>query len=62
MLISLLFSFYLNKAMPIDFLFSVTRTHARKLGALNLFIKKLARQSFLFIIGEKKNTSNIFQF
>ena len=62
MLISLLFSFYLNKATPIDFLFIVTRAHARKLGALNLFIKKLARQSFLFIIGEKKNTSNIFQF
>ena len=34
----------------------------KKLGALNFFIQKLARRSFLFIIGEKKNTSHMFQF
>ena len=31
----------------IDFLFSVTHAHAKKLGALNLFTQKLARLSFL---------------
>ena len=42
------------RSCQIDFLLSVTNAHAKKLDALNLFIKKLARQSFLFIIGEKK--------
>ena len=46
----------------IDFLFSVTRVYAKKLGALNLFIQKLARRFFLFITGEKKNTFHIFKF
>ena len=32
----------------IDFLFSITRMHAEKLGALNLFIQGLACRSFLF--------------
>ena len=41
-----------------DFLFSVTRANVKKLGALNLFIQKLARLSFLFIIGEKKKHSS----
>ena len=36
----------------IDFLFSVTCAHAKKLSTLNLFIQKLACRSFLFIIGE----------
>ena len=46
--------FHTNKrSCQIDFLFSVTRAHAKKLGALNLFIQILARRSFLFIIGEK---------
>ena len=35
----------------IDFLFSVVSAHAKKLGALNLYIQKLARRPFLFIIG-----------
>ena len=35
----------------IDFLFSVARAHTKKLGALNLYIQKLARRPFLFIIG-----------
>ena len=43
----------------IDFFFSITCTHAKKLGALNLFIKKLACQLFLFIIGEKKNKESL---
>ena len=46
----------------IDFLFSVTRGHAKKLGSLNLFIKKLARLSFLFIIGEKRILFIYFNF
>ena len=41
------------RSCQIDFLFSVTCAHAKKRGALNLFIQKLARRSFLFIIGEK---------
>ena len=45
----------------IDFLFSVTCAHVKKLGALNLFIQKLEHQFFLFI-SEKKNTFHIFQF
>ena len=43
-------------------MFSVTRAHAKKLGALNLLIQKLAPRPFLFIIGEEKNTFHIFQF
>ena len=43
----------LNRPCQIDFLFCVTRAHAKKLGALNLFIQKLARQYFLFITSEK---------
>ena len=43
----------------IDFLFSITCTHAKKLGGLNLFIEKLARLSILFIIGEKEHFSYI---
>ena len=46
----------------IDFLFGVTRAHAKKPGTWNLFIQKLARRSFLFIIGEKNNNFHIFQF
>ena len=54
--------FHTNKrSCQIDFLFSVTRAHAKKLGALNLFIQILARRSFLFIIGEKRALF-IFQF
>ena len=53
---------YFGWPCQIDFLFHVTRAHAKKLGALNLFVKKLARQSFFFIIGEKKNTFHMFQF
>ena len=45
----------------IDFLFSVTCTHVKKLGALNLFIQQLEHQFFLFM-SEKKNTFHIFQF
>ena len=45
----------------INFLFSNTRAHAKKLGALSFSIQKLARRSFLFIIGEKKNTFHKFQ-
>ena len=43
-------------------MFSVTRAHAKKLGAWNLFIKKLARRSFLFIIGEEKTFFIYFNF
>ena len=50
------------RSCQIDFLFSVTRAHAKKLGALNLFIQKLARRSFLFFVSEKKNTFRKFQF
>ena len=39
----------------------VTHAHTKKLGALNLFIQKLARLYFLFIIHEKKKTFHIFQ-
>ena len=46
----------LVRLCQIDFLFSVTHAHAKKLGVLNLFIQKLARRSFLFIIVEKKRT------
>ena len=46
----------------INFLFSVTRAHAKKRGVLKLFIQKLARVSFLFIASEKKITFHIFQF
>ena len=39
----------------IDFLFSVTHTHAKKLCALNLFIQQLACWSLLYVaIGEKR--------
>ena len=41
-------------------LFRVTRSHAKKLGEpLKLFIQKFASRWFLFITGEKKNTSFI---
>ena len=43
----------------IHFLFSVTRAHAKILGILNLFTQKLTRRSFLFIIGEKKNSFHV---
>ena len=56
--IYLKFSLFIRPCQ-IDLLFSVTRTHVKKLGALNLFIQKLARLSFLFVIGEKKNFSYI---
>ena len=46
----------------IDFLLKVSRTHAEKLGALNLFFQKWVHRSFLFFVGEKKNTFHIFQF
>ena len=46
------------RSCQIDFLFSVTSLHAKKLGALNLFIQKLARWSFLCIIGEKRTFHN----
>ena len=40
-----IFRTYINflRLCQIDFLFSVTLAHAKKLGALNLFIQKLAR-------------------
>ena len=44
----------LVRLCQIDFLFSVIHAHAKKLGVLDLFIQKLARRSFLFIIVEKK--------
>ena len=36
--------------------------HAKTLGTLNLFIKKIAHQSFLFILGEKRTPSICFNF
>ena len=47
------------RTCQIDFLSSVTRAHVTKLGALNLFIQKLVRLSFLFVICEKKYFSCI---
>ena len=53
---------YFGGPCQIDFLFHVTRAHAKKLGALNLFVQKLARQSFLLLIGEKKEHFSCFNF
>ena len=53
---------YQISACQIELLFSVTRTYVKKLGTVNLFIQKLERLSFLFIIDEKKSTFHIFQF
>ena len=59
-----IFRTYINFMRPcqIDFLFGVTLAHAEKLGALNLFIHKLARRFILIIIGEKDTTFYTFQF
>ena len=58
-----IFRTYINFMRPcqIDFLFGVTLAHAEKLGALNLFIQKLARR-FILIISEKDTTFYTFQF
>ena len=42
------------RTCQIDLAFVWHYPHVKKLGALNLFIQKLARLSFLFIIGGKK--------
>ena len=40
----------------IDFLFNVTRAHARKVGALNLFIQKWVRRFYFIYCRRKKIT------
>ena len=49
------------RSCQIDYLFSVTGALAKKLGALNLFIQKLARRSFnIYYRQKKKNTFRMF--